>query len=71
METQGNAMTEHNQDELARMEKALETIDASKRESLRKLVGGAAFAVPVVASFAINGLTIGSAFAAHGNSTHS
>ena len=41
----------------ADVEKALAPIDAAKRETLRKLVLGAAFVVPVVASFSIYGLT--------------
>ena len=38
------------------VEGALETIDASKRETMRKLVTGV-FIAPVVASFAMSGLT--------------
>ncbi len=41
----------------ADVEKALTSVDAAKRETLRKLVLGAAFVVPVVASFSIYGLT--------------
>lgn len=36
-------------------------MDAAKRETLRKLILGAAFAVPVVASFSIDGLTLSKA----------
>ena len=38
--------------------KALEGIDSSKRETLDKLVKGAAFATPVVASFAMDSLVV-------------
>ena len=38
------------------IESALETVDVSKRETLRKLVVGV-FVIPVVASFAMSGLT--------------
>ncbi|THD50174.1 MAG: hypothetical protein E7774_00055 [Bradyrhizobium sp.] len=41
----------------ADVEKALTSVDAAKRETLRKLVLGAAFVVPVVASFSIYSLT--------------
>jgi hypothetical protein len=39
------------------VDQALESVDAAKRETLRKLILGAAFVVPVVASFSIDGLT--------------
>jgi hypothetical protein len=51
----------------ARLDQALDTIDASKRESMRKLVIGS-FVVPVVASFAIEGMMVTAAAA---NSTSS
>ena len=57
--------------ELDRLESALETIDASKRESMRKMVVGTMFIAPVVMSFAINGLTVGPAMAFIPNSTTS
>jgi hypothetical protein len=60
---EGWHLTDRHDDEAERMERALETIDESKRDSLRKIVAGAVFVAPVVASFAINGLTVGSAFA--------
>jgi hypothetical protein len=44
-----------------RLNRALETIDESKRASLRKLVVGAAFVPPVVASFAVSGMIVTSA----------
>ena len=49
--------------ELDRQERALETIDENKRAALRQLVAGAVFVAPVVASFAINGLTVSAAHA--------
>jgi hypothetical protein len=45
------------------VERALASVDAAKRETLRKLILGAAFAVPVVASFSIDGLTVSKALA--------
>jgi hypothetical protein len=44
-------------------------IDAGKRETLRKL-GQAAWAIPVVASFALSGLNMSSAWAQSGNARH-
>ncbi len=52
-------MTGHGDDD--RLNTALETIDASKRVAMRKLLVGAAFVPPVVASFAINGMMVTSA----------
>lgn len=57
----------HNESE--RLEQALETVDTSRREALRKLVATSAFAVPVVVSFAVSGLTVSSALAVSLNST--
>ena len=39
------------------MDRALESVDSAKRETLRKLILGAAFVVPVVASFSVGALT--------------
>ena len=39
------------------VELALASVDAAKRETLRTLILGAAFVVPVVASFSLGGLT--------------
>lgn len=64
-------MTDKNLGDGDRMERALETIDQSKRDSMRKLITTAAFAVPVVASFAVDGLVVGSALGAYPNSTGS
>lgn len=46
-----------------RLDQALETIDTGKRDSMRKLVVGAAFVAPVVASFAIEGMMVTPAMA--------
>ena len=51
-----------------RLDRALETIDESKRASLRKLLVGAAFVPPVVASFAVNGMIVTSVQAQSGSS---
>jgi hypothetical protein len=52
----------------ARLDQALDTIDASKRESMRKLVIGS-FVVPVVASFAIEGMMVTAASAVNNTTT--
>jgi hypothetical protein len=41
----------------------LEGFDAAKRQTLKRLVATAAFAVPVVASFSIDAMTVSSALA--------
>jgi hypothetical protein len=46
------------------VDEALEGLDAAKRETLSRLVTGAAFVVPVVASFTMRGLAIRPAHAA-------
>jgi hypothetical protein len=38
------------------VDRALAAVDAAKRETLRKLILGAAFVVPVVASFSVDAL---------------
>ena len=38
-----------------KFEKSIETIDQTKRDTIRKLVRTAAFTAPVVATFAIDG----------------
>jgi hypothetical protein len=40
-------------------DRALAVVDGAKRETLRKLILGAAFVVPVVASFSVDGLVSG------------
>ncbi|MEM7634439.1 MAG: hypothetical protein AAF299_07755 [Pseudomonadota bacterium] len=37
------------------LEKSMQTVDESKRETIRKLVRTAAFTAPVIATFAIDG----------------
>jgi ABC-type Zn2+ transport system substrate-binding protein/surface adhesin len=54
------------------VERALSGIDESKRRTLIRLLRGAAFVVPVVASFSMDGLTISEVHAHqsdHPNST--
>ena len=50
---------------------ALETVDAAKRETLKRLAIGTAYAVPVVASFSIDGLMVNPAAAQWSNQTTS
>jgi hypothetical protein len=40
------------------LETALEGLDQNKRQTLRRLIGGSAFVGPVVASFAMQGISI-------------
>jgi len=47
--------------------KTADTIDAEKRQTLDNLVKGAAFAGPIVASFAMDGLAISKAQAQAAN----
>jgi hypothetical protein len=51
--------------------KSADTIDAAKREMLDRIVKGAAFAGPVVASFALDGLKISKAQAQVANGSGS
>jgi organic hydroperoxide reductase OsmC/OhrA len=37
-------------------DRALASVDVAKRETLRKLILGAAFVIPVVATFSVDGL---------------
>lgn len=60
-----------NNNESERLEQALETVDTGRRDALRKLVATSAFAVPVVVSFAVDGLTVSKALAQQINSTNS
>jgi len=46
-----------------KLKQALEGIDESKRATLTRLITGTSFAVPIVASFAMSGLTIDKAAA--------
>lgn len=59
------------QDNFAQLEKALEKTDVAKRETLRKLVIGSAFVIPVVTSFALDGLTTSANAGLPVNSSHS
>jgi hypothetical protein len=52
------------------LDAALQGVDPEKRKTLRRMAG-MAFAAPVVASFAIDGLTVDSALAADSNLTRS
>jgi hypothetical protein len=51
------------------IEAALEGLDQNKRRTLRRLMGGTAFIGPVVASFAMQGMSIRPADAQAGNSS--
>jgi hypothetical protein len=51
-------------------DRALAGVDAGKRETLRKLILGAAFVVPIVASFSVDGL-VSRAHAGSPNVTYS
>jgi len=53
------------------VERALSGVDESKRRTLIRLLRGAAFAVPVVASFSMDGLTISEAHAHHSDHPNS
>lgn len=50
-----------------KIDQALAGIDATKRETLSRLLKGTAFVAPVVASFAMDGLTVSKAQAAPAN----
>lgn len=52
------------------LDTALDGVDANRRQFLRKVVLTSAFAAPVVASFAVDGMLISSASAAIGNSSN-
>ncbi len=43
------------------LDRALQEIDTSRRDMLRKLVIGAAFVVPAVMTFSVDGLLVSSA----------
>jgi hypothetical protein len=49
-----------------KIDEALDTVDASKRSTLKRMAT-MSFVAPVVASFAMDGLTVGSALAADSN----
>ena len=50
-----------------KMDTALADLDAAKRATLGRLITGTAFVVPIVASYALDGLTISKAQAQAGN----
>jgi hypothetical protein len=52
-------------------DRALASVDAAKRETLRRLVLGAAFVVPVVATFSVDGLMSAAHATGCGNVTYS
>ena len=52
-----------------KLDSALEGIDEPKRATLRRLIDGGSFVAPIVASFAMSGLTIDSAAAIPVNTT--
>lgn len=45
------------------LNKALEGVDVTRRQALRRVVIGAAYIVPIVASFSVEGLGIKAAYA--------
>jgi hypothetical protein len=49
---------------------AFEGLDQDKRETLTRLAGGGAFVAPVVAAFAMQGISISPAHAAPGSSSN-
>jgi hypothetical protein len=49
----------------------LEKVDADKRATLKRLILGTAFVVPLIASFPIDGLTIDRALTQAANQAHS
>jgi hypothetical protein len=53
----------------SQVEKALEGVDERKRATLSRLIVGTSFVVPVVASFAIDALTISKAMAQNSTSS--
>ena len=50
-----------------KLDALLEKIDADKRDTLKRLILGTVFAIPLIASFPIDGLTIDRALAAVAN----
>jgi hypothetical protein len=60
-------MTEHNPKEKT---DPLQGLDESKRETLNRLITGTAFVAPVVAAFAMQGISIRPAYAQVGSSSN-
>jgi hypothetical protein len=54
----------------ARVDEALHGLDQDKRDTLRRLIRGTTFAAPVVASFAMQGISINPAHAQIGSSSN-
>lgn len=54
-----------------KLDQALESVDASRRQFLRKVVLTTAFTAPIVASFAVDGMLVSSAMATPSNSSNS
>lgn len=52
-------------------DRALASVDMAKRETLRKLILGAAFVVPVVATFSVDGLVAKAGSVCSSNSVYS
>jgi hypothetical protein len=50
----------------SRIDKALAKVEPTRREAIRKMIVGAAFTVPVVASFSMGGISISRAQQANG-----
>jgi hypothetical protein len=50
--------------------KLLETVDEGRRASLKKILLGSAFAIPVIASFTMSGLGVNEAYAGTRNTTN-
>ena len=50
--------------------KLLENVDEGRRASLKKILLGSAFAIPVIASFTMSGLGVNEAHAGTSNVTH-
>jgi len=46
-------------------EDVLSSVDESRREFLKKVIGGTVFAVPLMASFSMDGLSLDAAEATH------
>lgn len=59
------------QDLLSKLDASLSDVDQAKRDTLRKLIVGTAFAVPAVMSFSVDGLLVSSARASVANQTAS
>jgi hypothetical protein len=52
-------------------DRALASVDVAKRETLRKLILGAAFVIPVVATFSVDGLVAKASIVCSANSLYS